>query len=115
MLLFSVLLLAALAPAQSFHDSLNFIVAPRAKQCFYEDFPDTGATKTIDVFVQSGGKNAIELEVSGPLSLTDVKAVRNRNSSSSSSSSVLAASVLSVSLPFPTRIPLPPLSAPPAT
>jgi hypothetical protein len=75
MLLFAVLLLAALAPAQSFHDSLNFIVGPRAKQCFYEDFIDISAAKTIDVFVQSGGKSAIEMEISGPLSLEDVKSV----------------------------------------
>lgn len=57
------LFIALLESAASFHDSLNFIVPPRATQCFYEDFADAETVKTIDIFVQSGGKNAIEMEV----------------------------------------------------
>lgn len=59
----SIMLTALIVRAAAFHDSLNFIVAPRAKQCFYEDFSDSGIVQTIDIFVQSGGKNAIEMEV----------------------------------------------------
>ena len=75
-MLLAVLLTAAIVPGGAFHDSLNFIVAPMAKQCFYEEFADTNAVKTIDVFVQSGGLHAIEMQISGPLSVEDVRQVR---------------------------------------
>ena len=58
-----LIVLLLCGPVTAFHDSLNFIVAPRARQCFYEDFADSRSVKTIDLFVQSGGKNAIEIEV----------------------------------------------------
>ena len=38
-----------------FHDSLNFVLPPKTRQCFYENFEPTSPTRTIEAFVQSGG------------------------------------------------------------
>jgi hypothetical protein len=69
--IFINLVIAQLAAA--FHDSLGFLVAPRARACFFEDFlpppaalaADRGPpeTRVVDVFVQSGGKANLKLQV----------------------------------------------------
>lgn len=74
-MLFAILLASAIVPGGAFHDSLNFIVGPNAKQCFYEEFADASTVKTIDVFVQSGGLHAIGMQISGPLSVEEVRKV----------------------------------------
>ncbi len=51
------------ACVHAFHDSLNFIIPPRARSCFFEDFEGPGLPKIIDVFVQSGGKSDMVLQV----------------------------------------------------
>jgi hypothetical protein len=63
--IFVYLILAQMAVA--FHDSLGFLVAPRARACFFEDFRSADSTspetRIVDVFVQSGGKANLKLQV----------------------------------------------------
>ena len=51
-----------LATVNAFHDSLNFIIPPSSRQCFFEDFGASTPVKTIDTFVQSGGKANMKLQ-----------------------------------------------------
>ena len=48
--------------ASCLEDSLNVLVKPQARQCFYEDI-STPQKLNIEVFVQSGGKSDVLLEV----------------------------------------------------
>lgn len=76
MFLLSVLLahlMCELATVNAFHDSLNFIIPPSSRQCFFEDFGATTPVKTIDTFVQSGGKANMKLQIYGPLNLEQVR------------------------------------------
>ena len=62
----------------SVHDSLNFILPPRVRECFFEDFDKNSPTRTIEAFVQSGGNLDIILSVHGPLDLDEIRLVRRR-------------------------------------
>lgn len=63
------LFLAIQPAALAFHDSLGFLLAPRARACFFEPFAQPQQpqmqpeTKIVDVFVQSGGKANLKLQV----------------------------------------------------
>eukprot|EP01041_Mallomonas_annulata_P012714 gene12714-26781_t len=56
------------------HDSLNFVVEPKRRECFYQDFPKDALPHIVEVFVESGGGNVdLTLQIFGPLSLDQVK------------------------------------------
>ena len=59
----------------AFHDSLNFVLQPKARQCFYENFDSSSPTRTLEAFVQSGGNADVLLTIHGPLTLDDIRAV----------------------------------------
>ena len=44
------------------HDSLNLIVQPKRRECFFEDFADASSSRTVEAFVQSGGNMDIYLQ-----------------------------------------------------
>jgi hypothetical protein len=46
------------------HDSLNYILPTRGRQCFFEDFAEGSNSKQIEIFIPSGGNVDIFLEVS---------------------------------------------------
>ena len=73
----SLLLLAVLLVniSNAFHDSLNFVLAPRTRQCFFENFEATSPTRTIEAFVQSGGNADVWLTIHGPLGLQEIRDV----------------------------------------
>ena len=47
----------------AFHDSLNLVVEPQQRQCFYEDFNELSPQYTVEAFVQSGGHLDLILQV----------------------------------------------------
>ena len=59
------------------HDSLNFILPPMKRDCFFEDFDTSSPTRTIEAFVQSGGNVHVFLTVHGPLTLDEIRKVIN--------------------------------------
>lgn len=61
--------------ANAFHDSLNFVLAPKTRQCFFENFEATSPTRTIEAFVQSGGNADVWLTIHGPLGLQEIRDV----------------------------------------
>ena len=73
-MLFALLLLFV-HEAVGVHDSMNFVLPAGQRECFYEDFDKNSPTKTIDVFVSSGGNLDIILTVHGPLELDDIRKV----------------------------------------
>ena len=61
--------------SNAFHDSLNFVLAPKTRQCFFENFEATSPTRTIEAFVQSGGNADVWLTIHGPLGLQEIREV----------------------------------------
>ena len=57
------------------HDSMNFILKPMERECFYEDFDGNSPVRTIDAFVQAGGNVAVLLTIHGPLELSEIRSV----------------------------------------
>ena len=49
------------------HDNLNFVLEPKTKQCFFEDFEPDPETRLIEVFVEAGGTLDIVLQLYGPI------------------------------------------------
>jgi hypothetical protein len=56
----------------SLHESLNFKILPKQRQCFYENFVMEAPTRSIEVFAYSGGDAAITLTIHGPLEYKDM-------------------------------------------
>lgn len=48
----------------SIKDSLNFILSPLGKECFFEDIEAGLGARSIEIFVPSGSNLNIQLEVS---------------------------------------------------
>ena len=67
--------LGVLLETSAVHDSLNFVLAPQKRECFFEDFEMNTPAHTVEAFVQSGGNLDIMLTVHGPLDLEDVRSV----------------------------------------
>ena len=49
--------------AHGVHDSLNFVIPPKKRECVYEDFLKIPTSRTVEAFVQSGGNLDISLQV----------------------------------------------------
>jgi hypothetical protein len=47
----------------SLHDSLNFILPPLGRECFYEDIDIGLGARSVEIFVPSGSNLNIQLEV----------------------------------------------------
>lgn len=58
----------------SVHDSLNLVVLPKSRQCFYADFMKDSPSHTVELFVQSGGNLDLNLQIHGPLTIDEVRA-----------------------------------------
>ncbi len=67
--------LLALHISNAFHDSLNFVLPPKTRQCFYENFETSSPSRTVEAFVQSGGNADVLLTIHGPLSLEEIQSV----------------------------------------
>lgn len=76
-MLFVVALLCVLIvpSALGIHDTLNFILPPGERSCFYEDFDKITPARRIEAFVQSGGNLDVVLTIHGPLDLEEVRKV----------------------------------------
>jgi len=70
-----LLAIASFGIATAFHDSLNFVLQPKTRQCFYENFDSNSPSRTIEAFVQSGGNADVLLTIQGPLTLDDIRTV----------------------------------------
>ena len=68
-----VLVLSLVVSSSAFHDSLNFVLQPKTRQCFYENFEASSPFRTVETFVQSGGNSDVLLTVHGPLELDDIR------------------------------------------
>ncbi len=60
----------------SLHDSLNFKLAPKQRQCFYENFNMEAPTRTVEVFAYTGGDASVLMTIHGPLEYKDFVNVR---------------------------------------
>lgn len=56
------------------HETMNFVLPPLQRQCFYEDFSANSPTQKIEVFVLSGGRLEVLLTLHGPLTKDEVLA-----------------------------------------
>lgn len=61
------------------HDSMNFVLKPMLRECFYEDFDGNSPVRTIDAFVQAGGNVAVLLTIHGPLELSEIRSVSGQS------------------------------------
>jgi hypothetical protein len=61
------------------HDSMNFVLKPMLRECFYEDFDSNSPVRTIDAFVQAGGNVAVLLTIHGPLELSEIRSVSDES------------------------------------
>lgn len=59
----------------SVHDSMNFVLQPMKRECFFEDFDKNSPARTVEAFVQSGGNLDVMLTVHGPLELDEIRLV----------------------------------------
>lgn len=55
------------------HDSLNLVVSPKSRECFYADFLKDSPSHTVEIFVQSGGNLDITLQIYGPLTVGEIR------------------------------------------
>lgn len=69
--LFCVFALMTLTAA--IRDSLNFVLGPGKRECYFEDFDSSNPTRTIESFIQSVGDIDVLLTLHGPLSLDEVR------------------------------------------
>lgn len=69
------LVLVSVSISSAFHDSLNFVLQPKSRECFYENFDSNSPSRTIEAFVQSGGNADVVLTIHGPLTLDDIRTV----------------------------------------
>lgn len=72
---FWLLLFSLCLEIDAVHDSMNFFLSPRQRQCFYEDFDKITPARTIEAFVQSGGNLDVQLVIHGPLELDEIRNV----------------------------------------
>jgi hypothetical protein len=56
----------------SLHESLNFKLPPKQRECFYEDFVMESPTRTIELFATSLGETDVSLTVHGPFEYKDI-------------------------------------------
>ena len=49
--------------AHAVHDSLNFVLMPKKRECFFEDFEEGSLSKTVEVFVEAGGNSVVYFKV----------------------------------------------------
>ena len=68
-----ILVLACCVKVWSLHDSLNFILHPGRRECFYEDFISPSLTRVVETFVEVGGLVDVKLTIFGPLSLDEIR------------------------------------------
>ena len=67
-----VVFLLLITLSYSLHDSLNLILNPGERSCFYEDLKAPSLTRVVDTFVELGWKRGIRLEIFGPLRKAEV-------------------------------------------
>ena len=56
----------------SLHESLNFKLPPRKRECFYENFVLEAPTRTIEIFAYSIGEHDVTFTAHGPLEYKDI-------------------------------------------
>ena len=61
----------------STRESLNFQVAAKERQCFFENIEGSSPSRVIDVFVHSGGNIEVIHSIHGPLEYKDIIHVRS--------------------------------------
>ena len=70
-----VFLLCSIVLCSCVHDTLNFVLLPGKRQCFYEDFDNNSPARTLEAFVRSGGYLDVKFIVHGPLELDEIRTV----------------------------------------
>ena len=71
------LVFGLLLTSKAVHESLNFILQAKERQCFYQEFEKDGYAHIIEVFVEAGGNLAVQMEIFGPL--TEVEDIKEEN------------------------------------
>lgn len=66
-------ILINLSICKAVHDSMNLLLQPATRQCFFEDFDKNTPSRTIEAFVQTGGNINILLTIHGPLDLSEIR------------------------------------------
>jgi hypothetical protein len=67
------IILINLSICTAVHDSMNLLLQPATRQCFFEDFDKNTPSRTIEAFVQTGGNINILLTIHGPLELSEIR------------------------------------------
>ena len=75
MMKFLLILSICLVACTAIRDSLNFVLGPGRRDCYYEDFDSSNPGRTIESFIQSVGDIDVLLTVHGPLSLDEIRSV----------------------------------------
>ena len=60
--------LAVTLAVTAFHESMNFVLKPQKRECFYEHFIADSPVYKVEAFVLSGGNLDVLLTIHGPLS-----------------------------------------------
>ena len=75
--LIQLVLFGLIHTSHAVHESLNFILQAKERQCFYQDFEKDGYAHLVEVFVEAGGNLAVQMEIFGPL--TEIKDIKEEN------------------------------------
>lgn len=70
-----LLVLCSCSAVMGVHDSLNFILPPGGKECFFEELVLDANPREVEIFVPHNGNVDILLKIYGPLSLGNVQQV----------------------------------------
>ena len=71
------LVLGLLLKSKAVHESLNFILQAKERQCFYQDFEKDGYAHLVEVFVEAGGNLAVQMDIYGPI--TEIEDIKTEN------------------------------------
>lgn len=64
-----------LLAADALHESMNFVVPPLKRKCFYQDLVKDSPSHKVEAFIISGGSTDILLTFHGPLIESDIISV----------------------------------------
>jgi hypothetical protein len=68
-----IALILPMSAIMAIHESMNFILHPSKRECFYDDLSTVNEERAIDIFVNSGGFLDIMFYIYGPLTVEEIK------------------------------------------
>jgi hypothetical protein len=78
-LLLVLLVIQHMYVTNAVHESMNMMIQPRSRECFYEDMGQGSPAHTVEAFVRTGGNVDVYFTINGPLDLEDIRSEKFEN------------------------------------